>query len=113
MIKEFYRYEIDNTLESVRIELRTFEFFKETPTGYWIKFKGYSHSMWKKWIPKISKKRYAYPTKKEAKINFIRRTERRFQILSSQKIVCRIALENVDDLIRDGEKYSIPEDFEY
>jgi len=44
------------------------------------------------WISKNSKKRYAYPTKKEALENFIKRNERRIEILKYQAWSCEIAV---------------------
>jgi len=97
---EFYRYEIieyavhdfDNELISSKfpnpkLVLSTYDLLKETPKGYWI---GYSYS--KIWISKTSKKRFAYPTKNEALTNFIKRTERRLNILEHQIISCKIGL---------------------
>ena len=76
----FYRYEaiqyaslgIDGEYESPKIpnpkvELRTYNLYKETPKGYWIgygnlvdaKLRGQAH-----WVSKTAKKRFAYPTKK-------------------------------------------------
>jgi len=101
--KEFYRYEIDNTMSCVRIKLVMLELVNVTPAGYWIKRPNSSLDD-KRWISKTSKKRFAYPTKKEAKISFMKRTQRRYDILNFQMSVCRTALENIDDLINNQEK---------
>lgn len=86
---------------------------KETPKGYWIYehqplsdaemnfFKdeaaitcGYQPS--KKWVSKTGKKRYAYPTKPEALVNFIKRKESCLEHLEQQtaktKAMINIAL---------------------
>jgi len=105
MTKIFYRYDINNSFDDIRIRLSEFVLLKETPQGYWITYPDENLSSdvaWKKWVSKTGKKRFAYPTKREAKISFIRRTERRFQILNSQMNICKTALERVDDLI-DGD----------
>jgi len=52
---------------------------KETPKGYWI-----GDWLFKKWIPKDSKKRFAYPTKEEALNNFIIRTKKYIEIIKSR-----------------------------
>ena len=104
---KFYRYEAvqyavigddgeytDSHLPNPKLELRTYDLFKETPKGYWIGYGslGYSRYSWKKWVSKTTKKRFAYPTKEEALINFIKRTERRIGILDSQLTACKISL---------------------
>lgn len=102
----FYRYEtmhytslcVDgeyNIAPNIKVELRTYNLWKETPKGYWIgygslcegKLRGYGI-----WVSKTSKKRHAYPTKKEALENFIKRTERRIKILESQVLSCKLAI---------------------
>lgn len=104
----FYRYEviqygslgIDGEYEppkipNPKIELRTYNLYKETPKGYWIgygnlvdgKLRGQAH-----WVSKTAKKRFAYPTKKEALDNFIKRNEKRVKILKRQIWSCEIAI---------------------
>ena len=99
---QFFRYEwqeyashdydgelISPLFPNPKLELRTYDLIKETEKGYWIGYKGFS---FKKWIPKKSKKRYAYPTKEEALQNFIARTKRRVDILKRQIDCCKIAI---------------------
>jgi len=99
---EFYRYEyreyatlgIDGEFSSPlfpnpKLELLTLVLCKETVRGYWI---GYTNSSTLKWISKTSKKRYAYPSKEQALLNFRLRTERRIRILTHQLDCCKIAL---------------------
>ena len=68
--------------------------FKETPKGYWIGYGslGQHKYNWQKWVSKTSKKRFAYPTEKEALTNFIKRTEKRLKILKRQTWTCKISL---------------------
>jgi hypothetical protein len=109
VIGSFYRYEAveyasigyDGEYESPKfpnpkVELREFNLWKETPKGYWIgygnanwtgKLKGFGH-----WVSKTTRKRFAYPTKKEALENFIKRNERRVKILSRQLETCEISI---------------------
>jgi hypothetical protein len=105
---KFYRYEIveyavigddgeyaDAKFPNPKLELREFNLQKETPKGYWI---GYGfihpHSLrgQARWVSKTCRKRYAYPTKEEALLNFVKRTEKRMRILDWQSQVCRISL---------------------
>ena len=104
---KFYRYEAvqyavigddgeytDSHLPNPKLELRTYDLLRETSKGYWIGYGslGYSRYSWKKWVSKTCKKRFAYPSKEEALINFIKRTERRIGILDSQLMACKISL---------------------
>lgn len=105
---KFYRYEaveyattdidgeyVNPIYPNPKLEIREFNLFKETPKGYWIGHMnpfGHSISDWRKWVSKTSKKRFAYPTKEEALVNFIKRTEKRLKILDWQLQVCRISI---------------------
>ena len=107
---KFYRYETKifasisddigytfSLLPDVKLHLYTYELYKETPKGYWITHQsifpgGWDKLLWKKWISKTSTKRYAYPTKKEALINYIKRTERRIKLLEGQINISRSGL---------------------
>lgn len=113
-IKTFYRYEVDNQSVSYdedeiyskrfirsKLTCKVYYLHKETPKGYWIGIgqppkPGELSSSWRKWIPKESKKRYAYPTREEAIINFIKRTKRRMNILESQVGSCKVGLKAAD-----------------
>jgi hypothetical protein len=75
--EEFYRYEWDNIHK--KIKLIKFELKSETTAGYWIQ-EHCIESMFgplrfeeKRWIPKRSRKRFAYPSKEEAIKNFFMR----------------------------------------
>lgn len=114
-IQKFYRYEISvvstgsssfngdydfiKSNTKVKLTLLEFNLFKETPKGYWIGYGSLQslHSP-EKWVSKTSKKRYAYPTKKEALNNFIKRTKRRYSILQSQLNVCEDGLKLAKDI---------------
>jgi hypothetical protein len=104
----FYRYEIveyavmgddgeyvDSHLPNPKVEIREYDLLKETLKGYWVGYLnpfGVSLGDWQKWVSKTSKKRFAYPTKEEAMVNFIKRTEKRVNILDRQLQVCKISL---------------------
>lgn len=98
---KFYRYEIQETSSMMGfaitdLKLITFNLHRETPKGYWIGhgqiMEGYLRST-SKWVSKTGRKRYAYPTKEQAMHNFMKRTEKRKEILKSQ-------LEMVEDGLR-------------
>lgn len=84
---EFYRYETVRNDYGPFIRLNKYNLHKETPKGYWIGYGSLregqlrSHS---KWVSKTGKKRYAYPTREEALVNYIKRCEIRTAILSTQ-----------------------------
>lgn len=108
----FYRYEIrqysnygydmdGNYVQSklpptTKLELHEYNLYKETPKGYWIGYGNYHSDVslrsaaW--WVSKTSKKRYAYPTKKEALNNFIKRTERRLTYVKTALNACEDGL---------------------
>jgi hypothetical protein len=97
MIKEVYRYEAvsyavtdhtDHVIASLpKLELRTYNVWKETPKGYWVGYGSPSGGSLRgsaRWVSKTAKKRYAYPTTEEALQSFIKRYERRVEILRKQ-----------------------------
>lgn len=80
---KFYRYEwVNYSSYSMELRLMEYDLIKETPKGYWIGEKGFKGGY--RWVSKTGKKRYAYPTADAALINYIKRTERRISILTSQ-----------------------------
>lgn len=116
---EFYRYEIrsfsvgnidGNSLltdfsTDVNVKLLKFCLVSETPKGYWIcSGDGNELHSDRRWISKTSRKRYAYPTKKEAMVNLIKRSESRSRILRSQLHICNRGLEIVKKMY-DGMDY--------
>lgn len=72
-----------------RIELREFVTQKETPGGYWIDII-YGKP---RWVSRTGRKRYAYPTKEEAMVNYVKRTEKHVSMLRSRLETAEIALE--------------------
>jgi len=75
-IKQLFRYERRTFAgwagTEFKLHLEAYEVASETPQGYWIKVNTFS----KKWVSKTSRKRFAYPTEKEALHNVKVRTER-------------------------------------
>lgn len=91
---EFYRYEKGNIkyplgyrelngipLLSVDLKLIKFVLIKETPKGYWISNNITGLRLPSKWVSKTGKKRYAYPTKREALESRIAISKRRLRFL--------------------------------
>lgn len=76
---KFYRYENVRFVDRVRVQEIVYDLVKETPKGYWIDWWGD-----KKWVSKTTKKRWAYPTREEAKTNFIARKNRQIEILTDK-----------------------------
>jgi pyruvate/2-oxoacid:ferredoxin oxidoreductase beta subunit len=79
-MKEFYRYtDSHDAYDYAHITLSIYILLRETNCGYWIIPKwansDRTKEKYKKWIPRDSKKRFAYPTKEEALINFKKRKE--------------------------------------
>ena len=90
----FYRYKITKAAHTPLVVLDKYSLKRETPKGYWI---GYSWTEFgKKWVHKKSKKRFAYPTKEEAMVNFIKRTEKRIGYLERDLELCKLALLSKD-----------------
>ena len=108
MEQKFYRYEavqyasmgtdgeyVSPKIPNPKVELRTYNLLKETAKGYWIGYGSLGHEKLKsqgKWVSKTATKRFAYPTKKEALYNFIKRNERRIKILKYQELSCIMAV---------------------
>ena len=85
----FYRYVTTYWEEyGPNVVLKTYDSIKETPCGHWIEIP-YGKD---KWISNTSRKRFAYPTKEGAIINFIKRTKRWRAICISTAKSCDVAL---------------------
>ena len=91
---KLYRFEDGFYGDRVRIEEREFEVIKETPCGYWME---YYNEAGKKWVSNSGLKRFAYPDRGQAMINFKARKNRQIQILSGQLQRAKNALAFVDN----------------
>lgn len=80
----FYRAAGMRADEDGPMQIHFYEFIlvKETPCGHWVHRRGSTKT---RWISKTSRKRLAYPTKKEAVSNLVARTSRRIALLDWQK----------------------------
>lgn len=100
---QFYRYEIhDHGEEKADPNIVLIKFFlvKETPKGYWIRS---GISMKRRWIPKESKKRYAYPDKSSALLNLVKRTEHSIWYLERRLKCAQLGLEKAIEMGHTGE----------
>jgi len=79
----------------IKVHEEKFDMVKETECGYWIQT-GFVFPR-KKWVSKTAKKRFAYPTKKEALDSFIKRKERQKEILEHK-------LSNVKEALSEGHR---------
>lgn len=104
---KFYRYyykvygsSTDIFIPEVKILCGEFNLLKETPKGYWI-IQGDINQLNsdKIWVSKSSVKRYAYPTKKEALINLLKRTEIRSKILRRNLNISEYIIKKTNKLI--------------
>lgn len=76
-----------NNNSNVKLSLDEYQVIRNTPKGYVIKY-----GSKEKWVSGESKKRFAYPTKEEALINFIKRTERSIKIMKHSIEFSKLAL---------------------
>lgn len=97
-ISKFYRYNGINFYEGrSKVDLDIFFLIKETPKGYWIG----NDWLEKKWVSGKTRKRFAYPTKKEALNSFIARKKRQIKILDSQLHNAKIYLDVAENMKED------------
>lgn len=101
-----YRYEdvsYSRYGNNVKIEELKFKVIRETPRGFWIK-RSYDRNFFHfeingekdKWVSKTAFKRYAYPTREEAMVNFKARKVAQIRILEHQLNQARNAFIIVD-----------------
>ena len=79
-------------IPNIEIELKSYNILRKTDKGYWISF-GFG----KKWVDCYSRKRFAYPTKAQAKLNFVKRTDRYRRMLSFKVKVCEMGLKMIEN----------------
>lgn len=88
---------VKSVFPDVRLYFESLVLLRETKKGYWISASGFEYG--KIWVSKTAKKRYAYPSKKEALTSFIKRKERQLLILNAQANICEIAKSKALQLI--------------
>jgi hypothetical protein len=94
-----YSYRSSN-IPNIGIWCREYCLERETQKGYWI-VNAEGSVYHRKWVSKTARKRYAYPSRREAMDSFVARTKCRISILNRQAKECEYALlaaerENVD-----------------
>jgi hypothetical protein len=122
--KVLYRYQasqIQGEYYDVKLDLKEYRIVKETPKGFWIwigwgLYENYlpnpyttrpidiEHNKQRlkeglKWVSNDCRKRFAYPTKAEAMVNFKKRKERHIKILRSQLSRAEDALRAINMVI--------------
>lgn len=81
MITELFRYEAISFMGGeAYLRVETFIVKKETEKGFWIE----DYSFSKRWVSKLGRKRFAYPTKQEAAFAYLKRKERQLVIFNHQ-----------------------------
>ena len=73
--------------------------------GYWIGYgnPGDGFHSDSRWVAKSGKKRYAYPTKKEALTSFFKRKKQQVRILGNKLRSAETALRNAEKMLKDLE----------
>jgi hypothetical protein len=101
---KYYRYKTKYIGDyRTPVELVVYEIYKETEKGFWIVPVDDFYPIDKHFIlKKPGRKKYAYPTKKEALTNYILRTEKYKKILEDSLHHCKQGLEfalkiNIDE----------------
>jgi hypothetical protein len=80
---QLYRYVDRQDTDGLSIWCSEYLVLADTPRGYWINSWGMGTRR-DKWVSGHSVKRFAYPTKEEAMVNFKARKARQIKILTSQ-----------------------------
>ena len=89
-----YRFERNYDIEVSKIKLIEFNLIRETDCGYWIKeFGGFKEIF----VLKLSKKRYAYPSKIEAFESFKKRTKKSKEYAERNLLLANRFLKLIDE----------------
>jgi hypothetical protein len=83
-----------SSFHNVTLKLREYDLISETPKGYWVGFWGRKY----KWVPKNSKKAFAYTDKSRALENYIKRTEISIEIMKSRLEIAKIGLNKAKNM---------------
>lgn len=94
-VTKLYRYVTSTTtidrMSTIDVVLKEFTVVKSTRCGYWF-YDGFK----RRFVLKSGKKRFAYPNKESALVNFLKRKKKRIEYLEndliSEKVALRIAL---------------------
>ena len=103
-----YRYySCQSVYGGVYIGFEVHTVLKRTPKGYWIgpphnAFSDFGHRS--RWVSDGSRKRFAYPTKKEALFNFVARKVRQMEILGHRLEEAKDALKQGKNMLKNMEE---------
>lgn len=95
-----YRYELakdDEWAQDSEIRLREFTVVRESDANYWISTNEYYPEL-TKIVRKNARKTYAYPTKKQALQNYIRRTKKHKALLERSLVFATTWLQQAENL---------------
>jgi len=87
----------------IQLHLSKFRIFSHTPKGVWILIEGgkLQNHKWiqnKKWVSNTSRKRFAYPTKKEALESLLYRKESQIAIIERQLKIAKAVIQKIEEL---------------
>lgn len=101
--KEFYRYDYYGVGYGVETELTITKYFntKSTPKGHWV-ISEWGEFTKPRWVNKTAKKRFCYPTKREALYSFCRRKDTQIRILERQLYEAKEGLRIGTNLFNEG-----------
>ena len=97
----FYRFDVRvedgifGEFNLYKLKLNVYYLNRETHKGYWISINEDAENPFK-WIPKKSRKRFAYPTVQEALESFKLRTEKRINILNENLNMANFGLAEIE-----------------
>lgn len=98
-VEKRYRF-IEHFYDSgLEIEQQTFVVVKHTPKGVWISFSEFSD--WRKFVLNEGRKRFAWPTLKEAMVSFIERKKKQADIYNVRSCRAIEAKEEAERLLQD------------
>lgn len=96
---QFYRYSSTYYENGPKVTLDTYISVKETAKGYWIELEDdIQEEPNRSWISKSGKKRFAYPTKEGAMVNFKARKRRQIEILKGKLMGAELELDIANDI---------------
>ena len=106
--KELYRFNYRGMGDyaDAQVVKTTYYVQKETPTGYWFSVYPYHNENTKtlKWTSKVSTRRHAYPTVKEALENFIARKKRELLFTEHKVWMPKTSLATAKTMLEDIKK---------
>lgn len=75
----------------IRVLLKQFFVYKETPCGYWIGDHGVFSTKYRRWVSKTSRKRFAHASRDDAWTSYLARKDRQIAIYKAKLERAQIA----------------------